>query len=239
MNLTKNFPITVSTTEKISDGIHIYKNGTRITYLSPEGAMFLKNGRKMILLGSEEYDKDYPERLIFNYNNCEKKIRTADTGDGYEMKVSWVNESNDVQEVGFNIKIYRNTSYVEIEYFYRARAYYTNLKPLFYAIRCDRKYDFIKIFRDDEIRGGVFRTYIKNEGEHKNTYKNCRIIGGREACDYIRSEAWYVKQDGSLPPKKVVEIKADFGKIEHIFKWKLVRYYLKDPKKDVLRIYLE
>ncbi|OQX19467.1 MAG: hypothetical protein BWK75_05625 [Candidatus Altiarchaeales archaeon A3] len=54
------------------------------------------------------------------------------------MNVSWINESIDVQEVGFNIKIYENKSYAKIKYIYRTKDAYVSLEPHCYGISFDK-----------------------------------------------------------------------------------------------------
>ncbi|OQX19464.1 MAG: hypothetical protein BWK75_05610 [Candidatus Altiarchaeales archaeon A3] len=174
LNLTWKYPITVSTSSTIPDGIHIYKNGTQILSLSTWEAIFKHDGRIQNLLNTKKYDNNYPNKLIFNYNNSEKVVKISNFSisgiNGYEMNVSWVNGRMDVQEIGFRIKIYENKSYVEIKYIYRTKNAYVNLEPLFYGISFDKnKFKYIKVLRDSEITGNIKRNPAENE---KNGYLN-------------------------------------------------------------------
>ncbi|CEG13887.1 exported hypothetical protein [groundwater metagenome] len=240
INLTQNYPLTVSTSSTISDGIHIYKNGTQILSLSPWEAIFKHDGRTQNLLNTKKYDENYPNKLIFNYNNSEKitkisEIKQNNKTIGYEMNVSWINESMDVQEVGFNIKIYENKSYAEIKYIYRTKNAYVNLDPLFYGISFDKnKFKYVKVVRDSEITGNIKRNPVENE---KKGYLNFAGCEQGKACDKIIADQWFIDK-GDKTPEKAVEINGNFSRIEHYFTYNLVRFYMNDFK-EPLRIYAE
>ncbi len=240
LNFPQNYPLTVSTSSTISDGIHIYKNGTQILYLSPWETVFKHDGRTQRLLNTKKYDEDYPNKLIFNYNNSEKitkisEIKNANNKTiGYEMNVSWVNESKEIQEIGFNIKNYENKSYAEIKYFYRTKNVYVNLEPLFYGISFDKnKFKYVKVLRNSEITGNIKRNPIENEKKGYLNFAGCE----QGKCDKIISDQWFIDK-GNKTPEKAVEIKGNFSRIEHYFTYNLVRFYMNDFK-EPLKIYVE
>ena len=239
LNLTQNYPLTVSTSSTISDGIHIYKNGTQILSLSTWEAIFKHDGRTQNLLNTKKYDENYPNKLIFNYNNSEKitkisEIKQNNKTIGYEMNVSWINESMDVQEVGFNIKIYENKNYVEIKYLYRTKNAYVNLDPLFYGISFDKnKFKYVKVLRNSEITGNIKRNPIENEKKGYLNFAGCE----QGKCDKIIADQWFIDK-GDKTREKSVEIKGNFSRIEHYFTYNLVRFYMNDFK-EPLRIYID
>ncbi|MDI6730077.1 MAG: hypothetical protein QMD06_00840, partial [Candidatus Altarchaeum sp.] len=239
LNLTQKYPLTVSTFSTISDGIHIYKNGTQILSLSAWEVIFKHDGRTQNLLNTKKYDEKYPNKLIFNYNNSEKITKISEIKEnnktiGYEMNVSWVNESMDVQEVGFNIKIYENKSYAEIKYIYRTKNAYVNLEPLIYGISFDKnKFKYVKVLRDSEIKGNIKRSPVENEKKDYLNFAGCE----QGKCDKIIADQWFTDK-GDKTPEKAVEIKGDFSRIEHYFTYDLVRFYI-DDFKEPLRIYVE
>ena len=239
LNLTQKYPITISTSSTISDGIRIYKNGTQILSLSPWEAIFKHDGRTQRLISSKKYDEDNPNKVIFNYNNSEKLIKISNFSingmNGYEMNVSWVNESKEVREVGFNIKIYENKSYAEIKYIYRTKNAYVSLEPLSYGISFDKdKFKYIKILRDSKIKGNIQRNVIENEKKGYLNFEECE----KEKCDKIIAEQWFMDKGKYAFPEKVVEIEGNFSRISHYFTYNLVRLY-KSNFKESLKIYVE
>jgi len=239
LNLTQKYPLTISTSSAISDGIRIYKNGTQILSLSTWEAIFKHDGRTQRLLSSLKYDEDYPNKLLFNYNNSAKitkisEIKQNNKTTGYEMNVSWLNESRDVQEIGFSIKIYENKSYAEIKYFYRTKNAYVNLEPLSYGISFDKnKFTYIKVVKNSEITGNIKRNPVENE---KKGYLN--FVGCEQGkCDKIIADQWFIDK-GDKNYEKAVEIKGNFSRIEHLFTYNLVRFYM-DDFKEPLKIYVD
>ncbi|NCN65596.1 MAG: hypothetical protein GW910_06025, partial [Candidatus Altiarchaeum hamiconexum] len=215
------------------------KNGTQILSLSPWEAIFKHDGRTQRLISSKKYDEDNPNKVIFNYNNSEKLIKISNFSingmNGYEMNVSWVNESKEVREVGFNIKIYENKSYAEIKYIYRTKNAYVSLEPLSYGISFDKdKFKYIKILRDSEIKGNIQRNVIENEKKGYLNFEECE----KEKCDKIIAEQWFMDKGKYAFPEKVVEIEGNFSRISHYFTYNLVRLY-KSNFKESLKIYVE
>ncbi len=239
LNLTQTYPITVSTSKKIWDGIHIYKNGTKILSLSTWEAIFKHDGRTQRLLSSLKYDEDYPNKLLFNYNNSAKitkisEIKQNNKTTGYEMNVSWVNESRDVQEIGFSIKIYENKSYAEIKYIYRTKNAYVNLEPLSYGISFDKnKFTYIKVVKNSEITGNIKRSPVENEKKGYLNFAGCE----QGKCDKIIADQWFIDK-GNKNYEKAVEIKGNFSRIGHYFTYNLVRFYM-DDFKEPLKIYVD
>ncbi|MFN3695784.1 MAG: hypothetical protein ACK4UV_12305, partial [Ignavibacterium sp.] len=139
---------------------------------------------------------------------------------------------------GFNVKIYENESYVDVKYFYRTKSNYVSLQPQFYALTCNKnQYNLIKILRESEIKEGINRYGIKNEGTGFDTFESCEK---NKACDKIIKEIWLKEEKdktGFSKTYKLVEIQGNFSKIEHLFRWQLVRYYLENSKEQ-LRIYV-
>ena len=239
LNLTQKYPLTISTSSTISDGIHIYKNGTKILSLSTWEAIFKHDGRTQRLLSSLKYDEDYPNKLLFNYNNSAKitkisEIKQNNKTTGYEMNVSWVNESRDVQEIGFSIKIYENKSYAEIKYIYRTKNAYVNLEPLSYGISFDKnKFTYIKVVRNSEITGNIKRSPVENEKRGYLNFAGCE----QGKCDKIIADQWFIDK-GDKNYEKAVEIKGNFSRIEHYFTYNIVRFYM-DDFKEPLKIYVD